>query len=92
MTPTCWKPSSEENVEELLWGNVGLKVSVEVSVVSRATVALVLGCTGVRRLISVLIILLPLLRIAQDCIRIAYCCWERMEMLRLKQEESDSSN
>lgn len=76
---TCGKPSSKEDVEELLGGNVSLKVSVEASVVSMATVAGVLGCIRSCGLISVLIILLPLLWIAQHCVRIAYCCSERRE-------------
>lgn len=82
-TLTCGKPSSKENVEEFLWGNVSLKVSVEASVVSRATVTGVLGCIRCCWLISVLIILLPLLGIAQHCICIAYCCWERRETFGL---------
>lgn len=42
-----------------------------------ATVAGVLGCIWSCRLISILIILLPLLWIAQHCIRVAYCCWKK---------------
>lgn len=80
---TCGKPSSKEDVEEFLWGNVSLKVSVEASVVSRATVAGVLGCVRSCWLISVLIILLPLLWITQHCICITYCCWEREGMFGL---------
>lgn len=57
---------------------------------SRATVALVLGCTGRCRQISVLIVLLPLLRVAQDGIRVANGCWQRMEILGFKHEEECS--
>lgn len=54
---------------------------------SRATVALVLGGAGRCRQISVLIVLLPLLRVAQDGIRIANGCWQRMELWGFKREE-----
>lgn len=70
---TCRKPSSKENVEELLRGNVGLKVSVEAPVVSMATVTGVLRCVRGCRLISILVVLLPLLWVAQYCVSIAYC-------------------
>ncbi len=76
---TCGKPSSEENVEEFLWRNVSLEVSVEGSVVSVAAVAGVLGCIWSCSLISILIVLLPLLWITQHCVCITNCCWERME-------------
>lgn len=73
-TPTCRKPSSKENVEELLWGNVGLEISVEGSIVTRVTAAGVFGRAECCRLISVLIVLLPLLRVAQHRVRVADRC------------------
>lgn len=69
---TCGKSSTKENVEEFFGGNVRLEVSVEVSVVSVATLGGLLGRVGGCRLFSVLIVLLPLLRIAQHCVCITY--------------------
>lgn len=71
---TCGKPSSKEDVKEFFGGYVGLEVSVEISVVSMATVAGLLGCVHRCGLISILIILLPLLWTAEYCISVAYRC------------------
>lgn len=76
--PTCRKPSSKENVEELLWGNVSLEISVEGSIVARVSAAGVFGCAESCRLVSVLIVLLPLLGVAQHGVRVADCCGRRL--------------
>lgn len=75
-TPTCRKPSSKENVEELLGGNVGFEVSVEGPVVTRATATGLFGGAESCRLISVLVVLLPLLGVAQHGVGVADCCGE----------------
>lgn len=70
---TCGKPSSKEDVEEFLRGDVGLKVPVEVAVVSVASV----GGALRRSLFSILVILMTLLSVAEHRIRIAYGCKEK---------------
>lgn len=75
-TPTCRKPSSKENVEELLGGNVGFEVSVEGAIVTRATAAGLFGRAEGCRLISVLVVLLPLLGVAQHGVGVADGCGE----------------
>ena len=70
---TCGKPSSKEDVEEFLRGDVGLKVAVEVAVVSVASV----GGALRRSLFSILVILMTLLSVAEHRIRIAYGCKEK---------------
>lgn len=75
-TPTCGKPSPEENVEELLGGNVGFEVSVEGPIVTRAAASGLFGGAERCRLISVLVVLLPLLGVAQHGVSVADCCGE----------------
>lgn len=72
--PTCRKPSSKENVEELLWGNVGLEISVEGPTEPRASAAGLFSRAKSCRLLSALIVLLPLLGVAQHGVRVADCC------------------
>lgn len=71
---TRGKAASKENVEELFGGDVRLEVSVEGAVVAVAGLP---GRTRGYRLISILIVLLPLLRVAQHCVRVPYCCLGR---------------
>lgn len=75
-TPTCRKPPPKENVEELLGGNVGFEVSVEGPVVTGATAAGLFGRAERCRLISVLVVLLPLLGVAQHGVGVADRCGE----------------
>lgn len=80
-TPTCRKPPPEENVEELLGGNVGFEVSVEGPIVTGATAAGLFGRAERCRLISVLVVLLPLLGVAQHGVGVADC-FERVRRSR----------
>lgn len=76
---TCRKPAPKEDVKELLWRDVSLKVSAEGAVVSVRVTWLGWSMTGClcRALVSTLIILQPFLCIAEHCICIAYSWIEK---------------